>query len=917
LTSSTSASVSGGPRDELSLTPLPRPWAGDVREITAALATDANDGLSSAEAHRRFERLGANELREAPTPSRWHLIGRQTANTMTGVLAVAAIVTLVIGDPEDTAVITAVVVLNAVIGLVQEERAQQAVAALKRLAAGSTVVVRDGSARPVPVSDVVIGDLVLLSSGDRVPADLRLVEAQNLRVDESALTGEAEPAAKTARRLPDRKTLLVASQQNMAFDSTVVTFGRGRGVVVATGMGTEVGQIAALLQAHNPGMTPLQRRLGVLGRRLAAAAMVVCVGVFVAGLAIGEPADTMFLRAVSLAVAAIPEGLPAVVTVALALGARRMAARRALVRRLPAVETLGSVSVICTDKTGTLTQNRMTVERVWTPLGSYEVSGVGYEPAGTISTPAGDPAHDPFLHRLAAVAAACNDAVLHAPGESGEWSCTGDPTEGALLAFAAKLGVEQSDLAASFPRHAEIAFDAGRRRMTTLHRTPTGVWVAVKGALAALGPLLRPPDRDRLDHAGHVADQLAAAGYRVLAFAERRRTGPSPEPVDGAEHDLELVGLVGIADPPRPEANASVAACRAAGITPVMITGDHPGTARAISRRVGLLDDREVLTGEALDRLSDAELNDRVPRVGIYARTSPAQKLRIVEAWKARGAVVAMTGDGVNDAPALRRADIGIAMGLTGTDVSKEAADLVLADDRFATILDAVSEGRRIYDNIRRFIRYMLATNSGELWAMFLAPMLGLPFPLLPAQILWINLVTDGPPAIALGLEPVEPDAMQRPPRPLDESILAGGLWQQAVWVGLLMAAVIIVLQATARAVGWPWQTMVFATLSFLSLGAAIAVRSERQSVRRLGLRSNPWMVGALILSGGAQLGAIYLPGLRGVFHADPLTPVQLAVSLLAATAVLVAVEAEKLIRHRIAHRASVANAGSPLGARR
>ncbi|MGH8978335.1 MAG: cation-translocating P-type ATPase, partial [Acidimicrobiia bacterium] len=629
-------------------------------------------------------------------------------------------------------------------------------------------------------------------------------------------------------------------------------------------------------------------------------ALVVVAVVFVVGVARSEPADEMFLIAVSLAVAAIPEGLPAVVTVSLALGARRMADRHALIRRLPAVETLGSVTVICSDKTGTLTENQMMVERVWTPAGRYEITGSGYDPEGCI-TGDHDAATDPFLIRLALVAAGCNDAVLHAPAQAGShWTLTGDPTEGALLAFARKVGIDDGDLDVERPRRAEIAFDAERRRMVTIHEFDRdGSWIAAKGALAAISPLLHEADADVARDAETAADRFTEAGYRVLALADRT-SSVHPASLDDAERDLRLVGLVAIADPPRAEARDAIATCRAAGIDVVMITGDDPRTAAAIGNRLGLPSGDSVVTGYDVDTLDNAAFAQSVRRTQVYARTSPEQKLRIVRSWQDAGAIVAMTGDGVNDAPALRRADIGVAMGITGTDVSREAADMVLADDNFATIVHAVEEGRRIYDNIRRFVRYLLTTNAGELLIMFLAPLMGLPLPLLPVQILWINLVTDGLPAIALGLEPAEANVMQRRPRDPRESILAGGLWQHALWVGALMAAVVLGLQALTREHDWPWQTMVFTTVAFLQLGHALAVRSERTSAFRLGVRSNPWIIGAVLVSIAAQLGAVYIPGLRDVFETETLSAAQLGVVLLASSTAFVAVEIEKLVRRRL-----------------
>ncbi|MGQ0433710.1 MAG: cation-translocating P-type ATPase [Microthrixaceae bacterium] len=876
------------------------PWTVDPQRVADALATDLSSGLTTDEATRRWEARGPNALVEQAQPGRWQIFARQFANTMTVVLALAGLVTVVVGDVKDTIVIGVIVVLNAVVGFVQEYRAEQAMAALKQLTIGTARLVRDGQLVDVPTPQLVRGDLVELTAGDVIPADLRLVDVRSLRVDEAALTGESEPTAKTADTLRASDAVMIADRHNMAFKGTAVTFGRARGVVVATGMGTELGKIAAMLQTHVAEPTPLQRSLAVLGRRMAAAALVICAVVFAAGVARGEPAETMLLTSVSLAVAAIPEGLPAIVTVALALGARRMAERHAVIRRLPAVETLGSVTVICADKTGTLTENRMMVEHVWTPVGGYAVTGAGYAPAGDL-TGGEDHVADPYLARLAGVAAACNDATLHPPdGANPEWTITGDPTEGALAALAAKLGVERVDLERRCPRAAEIAFDADRRRMTTVHHRDGAWWVAVKGALGALTPRLDPADLELAAVADRAADALADRGYRVLALAERHAVTPL-EPLDDLEQGLRLLGLVAIADPPRTEVADAVASCRAAGITPVMITGDHPRTARAIAQRLGLLDDdsAEIVTGHDLDGLDDDALLARIADVRVFARTNPEQKLRIVDAWKAKGAVVAMTGDGVNDAPALRRADIGVAMGTIGTDVSKEAADMVLADDNFATIVHAVEEGRRIYDSIRRFVRYLLTTNSGELWVMFLAPFLGMPLPLLPAQILWINLVTDGLPAVALGLEPAEPDTMQRRPRSPRESIVGRGLWQHAVWVGLLMAAVVLPLQAVTRAADWPWQTMVFTTLALLQLGHALAVRSERESLFRLGHRSNPWIGRAVAASAAAQLATVYVPAFHAPFGTEALTLPQLGVVLVLSTTACAAVEIEKAIRRR------------------
>ena len=874
----------------------PGAWLLEADDVVRLQQTDLRSGLTSQEATRRLVARGPNELVERHRKPPWKLFVAQFANTMILVLGIAAVVTAVIGEVADTIVIAAIVVLNGTVGFVQEYRAERTMAALRRMTAERARVVRDGAHATVAARDLVPGDLVVLAAGDVVPADLRLVAVEGLRVNEAALTGESEPTTKTVAAVADDDGSLIGDRACIAFKGTAVTYGRATGVVVATGMATELGQIAALLQAHGELPTPLQLRLASLARRMAAAAVFICGAVFGLGVARGEDVEHMFVTAISLAVAAIPEGLPAVVTVALALGAHRMADRRALVRKLPAVETLGSVTVICSDKTGTLTQNRMLVERVWTPSGRYVVTGSGYEPKGEIIG-SDAPRRDRALLRAAAVAAACNDAALHPPEEiGGTWTITGDPTEGALLAFAGKLGVDQAALVRERPRRAEIAFDSGRRRMATVHDCGGRHWIAVKGAIDAVVPLLSDGQAAVLADAEEAAAEWAEEGYRVLALAEREVDGAGPSTrVDG---DLRLVGVVAIADPPRPDVENAIRTCRAAGIQPVMITGDHALTASAIARRLGILTPGgAILTGADLDRLDDEGLAAVVADVRVYARTSPEQKLRIVDAWKRRGAVVAMTGDGVNDAPALRRADIGVAMGVIGTDVSKEAADMVLADDDFATVVHAVEEGRRIYDNIRRFVRYMLTTNSGEIWVMFLAPLLGLPVPLTPVQILWVNLVTDGLPAIALGLEPADGATMRRPPRAPTQSIFADGLWQHAVWVGLLMAAVVLPVQALARAMEWHWPTMVFTTLALLQLGHALAVRSEHRSFRSLGVRSNPWLLGAAAATVAAQLAVVFVPFLQPIFDTDGLGILELAVVVLASTTVFTAVEMEKVVR--------------------
>jgi P-type Ca2+ transporter type 2C len=892
------------PAGELAADPAQR----DGLLVVEALASDPDAGLTGAEAQRRLATSGANELEDEPRRPPWQRLLAQFANAMIIVLLVAAAITVVVGEWRDAAVIAAILVLNAAIGFVQESRAEQAMAALKSMTAPTARVIRDGGATVIAARELVPGDLLLLEAGDVVPADARLLECPGLRVDEAALTGESVPVDKKASALAPGADLALSNQTNMVFKGSAIVHGRARAVVVATGMATALGGIAGLLRTHQAPRTPLQRRLGVLGRRLAVAAVVVCTIVFALGMLRGEDPSVMFLTAVSLAVAAIPEALPAVVTISLALGAQRMARHRALMRTLPAVETLGSVTVICSDKTGTLTQGRMQVELVWTPEGEITVTGSGYEPVGELLS--GDrplaPGSRPTLLRLLHVAALCNDASLLPPDAAGdEWAVTGDPTEGALAVLALKAGVVAPER--EHPRVDELAFDADRKRMTTLHGGPDrdGL-VATKGGVEAvldISTTVATPTGDVPLTGGERrrilarAEDYAARGYRVLALAGRATTASTGTP--DLEEDLTFYGLAAMADPPRPESLAAVEACRRAGIKPVMITGDHPATAAAIAGRMGIDHEGRLLTGAELAAQGAEGLTAHVDRIDVYARTTPEQKLDIVEAWQARGEIVAMTGDGVNDAPALRRADIGVAMGITGTEVAKEAAAMVLADDDFATIVTAVGEGRRIYDNIQRFVRYTLTSNTGEIWVMLLGPFLGLPLPLLAVQILMINLVTDGLPGLALGVEPAERDVMRRPPRPPDASVFARGMWQHILLVGLLMGAVPLGLGVWASATGRPWQTMVFTSLALLQLGHALGVRSERDSLLRLGLTSNRPLLAAVAGSVAVQLAIVYTAWGQTLFHTEALSALELAIVLMASTIVLLVVEAEKAVRRR------------------
>jgi len=890
-------------------------WAYGAADVLERIGSNAERGLTSQEVAERQTSYGLNELDEEPVQPMWRLFLAQFANTMIVVLLIAAGVMVAIGEPTDAIVIGAIVILNAGIGFFQEYRAEQAMAALRTMTAPHARVVRDGEESTVPAADLVPGDVLLIDAGDLVAADARVLDAPDLRIDEASLTGESVPVMKSTLRLDEEAGRQVGDRTNMVFKGTAVAYGRARTVVVATGMRTELGQIADLLQTHAAPPTPLQKRLAVLGRWLAAAAILIAIAVFAVGVLRGEDVEIMFLTAVSLAVAAIPEALPAVVTIGLALGAQRMIGHHALIRRLPAVETLGSVTVICTDKTGTLTEGRMLVEKVWSLETSVDVTGSGFEPVGellvdgrpTLPTP-GSP-----IGNLLLVAALCNDAALTPPSEDdGDWAVIGDPTEGALLALAAKAGAHTAAMNERYPRRGEIPFDSERKRMVTLHTSADGStsFAAVKGAIEATidtidlvaaqdGPVELTP---RLrEYVLEQAAGLAAEGYRVLALSGRFETEAVIETAEDAEDQLVLFGLVAMADPPRIESGDAVEACRTAGITPVMITGDHPATGRAIATRLGIMDgDERVLTGTELAAEDAADLADEVSHVAVYARTSPEQKLDIVQAWQANGDIVAMTGDGVNDAPALRTADIGVAMGIAGTEVAKEAADMVLTDDNFSSIVTAVGEGRRIYDNIRRFVQYTLTSNAGEIWVMFLGPFVGLALPLLPVQILWINLVTDGFPGLALGIEPAEPDVMERKPRPPNESIFAGGVWQHILIVGLLMGFVCLALGVWAEAMDRPWQTMLFTTLALSQLGHAMAIRSDRLSLFAQGLRSNLALTLTVLVTIGIQVAIIYWEPLQRLLHTETLSAFELLVVMLASTIIFWIVEGEKLVRRLV-----------------
>lgn len=867
------------------------PWHTETAEqVTNSLDTDVQRGIASTEAACRLAKYGPNTIEERGARSALQVFAAQFRDFSVLILVAAAVIAGFVGDLKDAIAIAVIVAINGVIATSQEIRAQRAIGALRKLAAEGATVVRDGSKHLVDAKSLVPGDVVIIEAGDKVPADLRLAETAQLRIAEAALTGESVPVDKHTRPLR-ASSLALGDRANMAFKGTNVSGGRGRGIVVATGMNTEIGKIAGMLDTGVEVLTPLQQRLYHFARRLSLIIIGICAIILAVGLIRGEPIGIMFLTAISLAVAAVPEALPATVVIALALGARKMVEHKALIRRLPAVEALGSVTFICTDKTGTLTQDRMHVEEL-------------RDASGALCNNIIAPVAEPWSSLLTALALN-NDVSAHRGKEP-----IGDATEIAIWRFASDAGFKKADLERDSPRVLDFPFDSERKRMTTLHAEGDGFIAYCKGAPEAIVDRCTQSasagGQAKIDRAKalDIASAIASQGLRVLAVARRRwRERPSEPTIEGIERSMTLMGFVGLIDPPRDEAAQSVAACKIAGITPVMITGDHPDTAQAIASRLGILVGERghlVVVGNELSKLSDDELAARIPDIRVYARADPAQKIRIVAALQARGEFVAMTGDGVNDAPALQRANVGVAMGRSGTDVAREAASLVLMDDNFATIVAAVREGRRIFDNVRKFIKFLLAGNSAEIWTMFLAPLMGLPTPLLPIHILWINLVTDGLPALALAAEPAERDIMERKPRPPSEGILAGGLWQHVVWVGLLIAGLSLFAQAFAFHSGSShWQTMVFTVLTLSQLAHVLAIRSVRSSLFHQGLLSNPPIIGAVVFTVLLQMAVIYAPPLNDVFNTAPLAPGELAICFALSLVTFFAVELEKVLVRR------------------
>lgn len=857
-----------------------------IDESLSLLGTSP-EGLDSDTVERRKAEHGPNELPEGKKRTLAGMVLSQFADFLILLLLAAAVVSGLLGEAADTIAIVVIVVLNAVIGVVQEYRAERAMEALKKMAAVTATVRRNGQVAEIPSSELTVGDVVLLDAGRVVPADLRLIEAAHLRIAEAALTGESLPVDKTTGRLESSESPL-GDRHNMAYRGTQVVGGRGVGIVSAIGTQTELGRIAGMLGETGDVKTPLQKRLAQFGKWLGLAALGLCTLVFIIGVVRGEDVLVMFLTAVSLAVAAVPEALPAVATITLALGARKLVTTNALVRRLPAVETLGSVTYICTDKTGTLTLNQMAVEMI----------GSGEEELSSLSD--GDPDENRALQWLSTMMAISNDVS----GES-EDELVGDPTEVALVRDALAAGLSLGELNGRYERVAELPFDSERKLMTTVHAEALdgGHVSFTKGATESIversvAMMTGSGETTTIDRDAVLAraDEWSARGIRVLAFAMRELSEFSQEgDLEKLEDELVFVGLAGLVDPPRPEAASAVATCIEAGIVPVMITGDHPATAFAIAKRLGIAGDTgQMITGVELAQMDLERFERRVEEIRVYARVAPEQKLKIVQALQDKHEFVAMTGDGVNDAPALARADIGVAMGITGTDVAKEAADMILVDDNFASIVSSVREGRRVFDNIRKFVKYTMTSNSGEIWTILLAPFFGLPIPLLPIHILWINLVTDGLPGLAFAPEMAEGSIMKRPPRPPRESIFSDGLGIHLVWVGLLMGGASLFTQALAIEFDMHWQTMVFTVLCFSQMGHALAIRSDRRSLFSIGLFSNPAMLGAVALTIVLQLATIYVPFMQRIFKTNALDAGELAFALAMSTVVFWAVEVEK-----------------------
>ena len=893
-----------------------------IQESLSNLNSDSQSGLTESESSARRTQYGLNELIERGGRTPWQILWAQLTATMVLILIAAAVLAGLLGDYKNTISILAIVALYAVLGFVQEYRAEQAIAALKKMSVPNVRVLRDGNLKEVAANQLVPGDIIQLETGNVIPADLRLLEAVNLRIQEAALTGESEAIEKHTSALSNDPSLNLplGDRRNMSYMGTIVTQGRGLALVIATGMQTELGKIADLIQKVQQENTPLQRRLDALGKNLALIGTGIAILILILGLLRGDELRHMLLTAVSVAVAIVPEGLPAVVTITLALGAQRMLQRNALIRKLPAVETLGSVTVICSDKTGTLTENRMTVVVLDVADHALDLTEE-IERDGTLRATRGLGTPVQSSLSLAVIGGAlCNDSKLIDTGDD-RFHTLGDPTEGALVVAAAKMGYWKNSLDPSFPRAAELPFDSERKRMTTVHHLgqydPTVLagldigdhrYIAftkggVDGMLDITSHIWSEGKSQVLDSGWKskieaANERLAKKGMRVLGIAFRLMNS-IPEVIQtDLEQNLTFVGLFGMIDPPRGEVQEAVAICRAAGIRTVMITGDHPLTAIEIARQLGITENGRALTGVEIENLSPNELRSVVDEVNVFARVAPEHKLRIVQALQENGHIVSMTGDGVNDAPALRKADIGVAMGITGTDVSKEASDLVLLDDNFATIVASVKEGRTIYDNIRKFVRFSVAGNIGKVLVMLIAPFLGKPLPLLPLQLLWLNLLTDGLLGLGMGVENPEPDTMKRKPYSPTEGVFSRGAGAQTIWVGVMIGALALGLGSWYFFTGRPeWQTMIFTSLAFMQVFQAFASRSSKESLFKMGLLSNPLLAGMGLLVVVLQMMVMYVPALAHFFEVIPLSGCDLAIAASMGVIVFTVMELEKKLK--------------------
>ncbi len=903
----------------------------EKEQILALLEVESQKGLSNEEVGIRKERYGSNELVDRGIKSPWKILFEQLSGLMIIILIIAAVISMVLGETIDAIAILVIVVLNAILGFSQEYRAEKAMAALKKLSVPRVRVRRAGKVIELPAQELLPGDIVLIEAGNAIPADGSLITSSNLRIQESVLTGESEAVEKSSKVIKTNQSSL-GDQHNRLFMGTVATYGRGEYIVTEIGMQTELGKIAEMLQSVGQESTPLQRRLEQLGKGLAIASLGIVALVFLIGLLRGEELRLMFMTAISMAVAAIPEGLPAVVTIALAFGAQRMLQRHSLIRKLPAVETLGSVDVICSDKTGTLTQNRMTVTVLDVAGSRLDLmeSMNSFSPSLLKSEKQPLPLENSAIAMMLLGGSLCNDAILEEK-ENGEFAAIGDPTEGALIVAAAQAGLWKNELDQNLPRVGELPFDSERKRMTTVHKIefeklPQSLqktfgnhtasrnfdYVAfTKGAVDGLlefstqvwvGGKIEPMTEDWKSRIMEGNNKMAQDGMRVLGMAFREHQfEPNLEEQQPKEEALIFIGMIAMIDPARPEVKTAVQIASQAGIRPIMITGDHPLTALYIARELGITQEGSVMTGQELAEIDMDTLREKVNHVSVFARVSPEHKLKIVQALQDQDHIVAMTGDGVNDAPALKKADIGVAMGITGTDVSKEAADMVLLDDNFATIVAAVEEGRRIYDNIRKFIKYTLTSNAGEIWVMLIGPFVGLGLPLMPLQILWVNLVTDGLPGLALTVEPVERNTMKRKPYHPNENIFGRGLARDIIWIGLLMGltSLAVGMWGIAYGTSGEWQTMVFTTLTLAQMGNAFATRSERDSIFKQGFLSNKAMLGAVLLTFVLQMAVVYLPPLQVVFHTEALHLTELLVSLFASVIVFLLIELGKFLLNR------------------